>query len=190
MSDTLSENYSKLNKKYQEIKNQLADMEAKLAESEEQLKEELVEKKGLERALSACNRQNDEFAEMIKKLVSEKEELKQQLANRNQDQQITELRELHAIKDDASDCITINSVKFSYEQMLIIDEINNNHRMNIKKLTQQLKSQAEIVDDIKKRLAEQRTKMQNDTHSYPQTVVCWQNIVAILDQVKVENKDS
>lgn len=34
MSDTLSENYSKLNKRYQEIKNQLADLEAKLAESE------------------------------------------------------------------------------------------------------------------------------------------------------------
>ena len=66
-----------LNKEMYELK--IADLEAKLAESEEQLKEELVEKKGLERALSACNRQNDEFAEMIKKLVSEKEELKQQL---------------------------------------------------------------------------------------------------------------
>ena len=63
----------------------IADLEAKLAESEEQLKEELVEKKGLERALSACNRQNDEFAEMIKKLVSEKEELKQQLAEKNKE---------------------------------------------------------------------------------------------------------
>lgn len=65
-----------LNKEMYELK--IADLESKLAESEEQLKEELVEKKGLERALSACNRQNDEFAEMIKKLVSEKEELKQQ----------------------------------------------------------------------------------------------------------------
>ena len=44
-----------------------------------ELEEELVEKKGLERALNACNRQNDEFADMIKKLVNEKEELKQQL---------------------------------------------------------------------------------------------------------------
>ena len=59
---------------------QLADLETKLAESEEQVKEELVEKKGLERALSACNRQNDEFADMIKKLVNEKEELQNQLA--------------------------------------------------------------------------------------------------------------
>ena len=39
MSDTLSENYSKLNKRYQEIKNQLADLEAKLAESEKQIKD-------------------------------------------------------------------------------------------------------------------------------------------------------
>ena len=63
----------------------IADLEAKLAESEEQLKEELVEKKGLERALSACNRQNDEFADMIKKLVNEKEELKQQLAEKERE---------------------------------------------------------------------------------------------------------
>ena len=65
--------------------NKISDLEAKLAESEEQLKEELVEKKCLERALSACNRQNDEFAEMIKKLVSEKEELKQQLAEKDKE---------------------------------------------------------------------------------------------------------
>ena len=63
----------------------IADLKAQLAESEEQLKEELVEKKGLERALSACNRQNDEFAEMIKKLVNEKEELKQQLAEKDKE---------------------------------------------------------------------------------------------------------
>lgn len=55
--------------------------------------------------------------------------------------------------------------------------------------TQSLKQQvrAEVVEEIKKRLAEQRTKMQNDTHCYPQTVVCWQDIVAILDKVKEEN---
>lgn len=66
-------------------KRKISNLEAKLAESEEQLKEELVEKKGLERALSACNRQNDEFADMIKKLVSEKEELKQQLAEKDEE---------------------------------------------------------------------------------------------------------
>lgn len=37
MSDTLSENYSKLNKRYQEIKNQLADIEAKLAEKDKEI---------------------------------------------------------------------------------------------------------------------------------------------------------
>ena len=126
MSDTLSENYSKLNKRYQEIKTQLADLEAKLAESEKSkesyrlqnehhhlqllqfysrlgveafgadihekaletlmlMKEEIEEKNGVRRALSACNRQNDEFADMIKKLVSEKEELKQQLAEKEKE---------------------------------------------------------------------------------------------------------
>ena len=63
------------NRNYDQLKQQLA-------EKEEQLKEELIEKKGLERALSACNRQNDEFADMIKKLVKDKEELKQQLAEK------------------------------------------------------------------------------------------------------------
>lgn len=55
--------------------------------------------------------------------------------------------------------------------------------------TQSLKQQVRVkwVEEIKKRLAEQRTKMQNDTHCYPQTVVCWQDIVAILDQVKGES---
>lgn len=63
-----------------DLEKKLSDLEAKLAESEEQLKEELIREKGLERALSACNRQNDEFAGMIKKLVNEKDQLKQQLA--------------------------------------------------------------------------------------------------------------
>lgn len=55
--------------------------------------------------------------------------------------------------------------------------------------TQSLKQQVreEVVEEIKKRLAKQRTKMQDDIHCYPQTVVCWQDIVAILDQVKGEN---
>ena len=69
----------------EKLQDKVADLEAKLVESEEQLKEELVEKKGLERALSACNRQNDEFADMIKKLVNEKEELKQQLAEKDEE---------------------------------------------------------------------------------------------------------
>ena len=59
-----------------------ADIHEKALETLMIMKEELEEKNGVERALSACNRQNDEFAEMIKKLVSEKEELKQQLAEK------------------------------------------------------------------------------------------------------------
>lgn len=57
--------------------------------------------------------------------------------------------------------------------------------------TQSLKQQVreEVVEEIKNRLAEQRTKMQNDTHCYPQIVVCWQDIVAILDQVKGGNNE-
>lgn len=62
-----------------EQQDKISDLEAKLAESETQLKEEIEEKNGVRRALSACNRQNDEFADMIKKLVNEEEELKQQL---------------------------------------------------------------------------------------------------------------
>ena len=99
MSDTLSENYSKLNKRYQEIKNQLADLEAKLAEKEKEM---------------------------------------------------AKLRELRAIKDDASQCVVVNGVKFSYEQILIIQDMNYNYDMKIKNLNQQLKSQsAEIVEKIR-----------------------------------------
>lgn len=57
--------------------------------------------------------------------------------------------------------------------------------------TQSLKQQVreEVVDETKNRLAEQRTKMQDDTHCYPQIVVHWQDIIAILDQVKGEKND-
>ena len=69
----------------EKMEKQIDDLETKLAESEEQLREELEEKNGVRRALSACNRQNDEFADMIKKLVNEKEELKQQLAEKEKE---------------------------------------------------------------------------------------------------------
>lgn len=59
---------------------EIRQLKQQLEESETQLKEEIEEKNGVRRALSACNRQNDEFADMIKKLVNEKEEIKQQLA--------------------------------------------------------------------------------------------------------------
>ena len=69
MSDTLSENYSKLNKRYQEIKNQLADLEAKLAESEHR-NEQLVD---------ALN--GEVFINY--KLPMENAQLKQQLAEKD-----------------------------------------------------------------------------------------------------------
>ena len=62
-----------------------ADIHEKALETLMIMKEELEEKNGVRRALSACNRQNDEFADMIKKLVSEKEELKQQLAEKEKE---------------------------------------------------------------------------------------------------------
>ena len=72
--------YVATNKIIKDQSKQIADLEAKLAESEDQLTEEIEEKNGVRRALSACNRRNDEFADMIKKLESENEELKQQIA--------------------------------------------------------------------------------------------------------------
>ena len=62
-----------------------ADIHEKALETLMIMKEELEEKNGVERALSACNRQNDEFSDMIKKLVNEKEELKQQLAEKDKE---------------------------------------------------------------------------------------------------------
>lgn len=56
-----------------------ADIHEKALETLMIMKEELEEKNGVRRALSVCNRRNDEFADMIKKLEGEKEELKQQL---------------------------------------------------------------------------------------------------------------
>jgi uncharacterized coiled-coil DUF342 family protein len=61
-----------------------ADIHEKALETLMIMKEELEEKNGVRRALSACNRQNDEFADMIKELVNENEELKQQLAEKDE----------------------------------------------------------------------------------------------------------
>ena len=73
------ETLNQQDKKVKKLEQENQQLKQQLVEKEEQLKEELIEKKSLERALSACNRQNDEFADMIKKLVNEKEELEQQL---------------------------------------------------------------------------------------------------------------
>ena len=82
---------------------------------------------------------------------------------------------------DAETCVLGNFFKFQE----IDDEIDTCPLETTQSLKQQVRE--EVVDEIKKRLAEQRTKMQDDTHCYPHTVVCWQDIVEILDQVKGEN---
>ena len=46
-----------------------------------------------------------------------------------------------------------------------------------------------VVEEIKKRLAKQRMKMQDNTHCYLQSAVYWQDIVAILDQVEKGEND-
>lgn len=77
-------NEIKLNALREDVANKekrIAKLKQQLAECETQLKEEIEEKNGVRRALSACNRQNDEFADMIKKLENENEELKQQSDN-------------------------------------------------------------------------------------------------------------
>ena len=107
-----------------------ADIHEKALESLMIMKEEIEEKNGVRRALSACNRQNDEFADMIKKLVSEKEELKQQLAEK--DEEIENLNnrilisQLQAPKEQilnilGSQCIQYNpdqdKISFAVEQL-------------------------------------------------------------------------
>ena len=92
MSDTLSENYSKLNKRYQEIKNQLADLEAKLAEKEEQAKQlkidlrmyksvnEFLNGYGIEKAREVLlqtekTKQQDKISFAVEQIIKTKETL-------------------------------------------------------------------------------------------------------------------
>lgn len=42
----------------------------------------------------------------------------------------------------------------------------------------------ELIKKIKLALRKQVCQMQGDEHFYPQNVVCWQDVVAILDQVE------
>ena len=91
-------NEIKLNALREDVANKekrIVELKQQLAESEEQLREELEEKNGVRRALSACNRQNDEFAEMIKKLANEKEELKQQLEKSEKSKESYRLQNEH-----------------------------------------------------------------------------------------------
>lgn len=82
---------------------------------------------------------------------------------------------------DAETCVLGNFYKFQE----IDDEIDTCPLETTQSLKQQVRE--EVVEEIKKRLAKQRTKMQDDTHCYLQSAVYWQDIVAVLDQVKGEN---
>lgn len=44
-----------------------------------------------------------------------------------------------------------------------------------------------VINEIEEKLAELKTEMMDDIHYYPQSAVYWQDICAILDQVKGEN---
>ena len=118
MSDTLSENYSKLNKRYQEIKNQLADLEAKLAESE---KKHLIDEKEwqdycafkhIEPQIKGCL---DREREYEKQLAEKEKEIEYQesmkiLAIENKNQKAKENEILNIALDLA--CQTLYDINF------------------------------------------------------------------------------
>ena len=82
-----------------------ADIHEKALETLMIMKEELEEKNGVRRALSACNHQNDEFADMIKKLVNEKEKLKQQLAEKDKEIEYQESMKILAVENQNKNAI-------------------------------------------------------------------------------------
>ena len=83
---------------------------------------------------------------------------------------------------EAETCVLGNYYKFQE----IDDEIDTCPLETTQDLKQQVRE--EVVEEIKERLAQQRIKAQDDTHYYLQSVVHWQDIVAILDQVKGRNQ--
>ena len=82
-----------------------ADIHEKALETLMIMKEELEERNGVRRALSACNHQNDEFADMIKKLVNEKEKLKQQLAEKDKEIEYQESMKILAVENQNKNAI-------------------------------------------------------------------------------------
>ena len=85
-------------------------------------------------------------------LLTEKDkqiaELQKQLEEK--EKEIEDLRKIHSIKDDVSQCEVVNGVKFYTEQIMIVQILKYNYEMQINNLKQQLKSQPkEIVEKIK-----------------------------------------
>ena len=98
------------------------------------------------------NQQNKESSELLVNSLAEKDkqiaELKQQLEEK--EKEVEKIRELRAIKDDASQCEIVNGVKFNAEQIMIMALLNDDLYERIKRLENQLRSQpAEIVEKIK-----------------------------------------
>lgn len=56
-------------------------------------------------------------------------------------------------------------------------------------LQSQAEHDKELIKKIKFALRKQVCQMRDDKHCYPQNVVCWQDVVAILDQVERSEKD-
>lgn len=76
-------------------------------------------------------------------------ELQKQLEEK--EKEIEDLRKIHSIKDDVSQCEVVNGVKFYTEQIMIVQILKYNYEMQINNLKQQLKSQPkEIVEKIRK----------------------------------------
>ena len=105
-----------------------ADIHEKALETLMIMKEEIEEKNGVRRALSACNRQNDEFADMIKKLVSEKEELKQQLAEKEKEIQRTH-NYYQAVRN--RETIRESKISFAVEQLEKVKGLIANHTQEL-----------------------------------------------------------
>ena len=74
----------------------------------------------------------------------------------------------------------------------ILDEILKEKRLNSCPLetTQSLKQQvrAEVVEETRAELNKQKLVMKSDFHPREEEAIPWQDIVAILDQVKGETK--
>lgn len=100
-----------------------------------------------------CNKCYDEMFKsgdtIIRSLTDKIAELQKELEEK--EKEIEDLRKIHSIKDDVSQCEVVNGVKFYTEQIMIVQILKYNYEMQINNLKQQLKSQPkEIVEKIRK----------------------------------------
>ena len=83
---------------------------------------------------------------------------------------------------DAETCVLGNFYKFQE----IDDEIDTCPLQTTQSLKQQVRE--EVVEEIKAELNKQKLVMKSDFHPREEEAITWQDIVAILDQVKGETK--